>query len=384
MITEYRGFLADEDRVQAYRQAIFETVRPGDTVVDLGTGLGTYAFFAAQAGARKVYAIESAPIIQVAQQLCKLNRMERKVVFIPSPSSDASLPEKADVIVTEIFGALFMDDGLGETLLDVRNRWLKPGGTFIPSSVELFITPVEMPETYREIDFWGEKEEAAFGLNFLPTREMALNCLYYPKVKRECFLSEPASLHRMDLNQDGKFSLDHEAEFTMEHPGTLHGLAGWFDLQLSKTMRLTNSPFTVGGPSWVTAFFPLEQPETIFKGDVIRIQMRTISAGENLFWSWDVEVIKKSCGLEMARSVFHQSTFKSFPISRESLLRHSLDFAPSLSEFGEVALFILSQCDGLKTIKQLAEEVCRRFPKRFPSIEKAAQKVSSVISGHAR
>jgi predicted RNA methylase len=43
----------------AYQQTIFETVKNGYVVVvDLGTGTGIFAFFACQAGAKRVYAIE--------------------------------------------------------------------------------------------------------------------------------------------------------------------------------------------------------------------------------------------------------------------------------------------------------------------------------------
>jgi hypothetical protein len=50
--------LGDELRMRAYRQAIEETVRLGDVVVDLGTGTGVLARWAIEAGAAHVYAIE--------------------------------------------------------------------------------------------------------------------------------------------------------------------------------------------------------------------------------------------------------------------------------------------------------------------------------------
>ena len=36
VIDEHRQFLADANRVAAFEQAIRETIRPGDVVVDLG------------------------------------------------------------------------------------------------------------------------------------------------------------------------------------------------------------------------------------------------------------------------------------------------------------------------------------------------------------
>lgn len=50
--------LADKERTLAFKRAIEKAVKPGAVVLDLGTGSGVMAIFAAKAGARKVYAVE--------------------------------------------------------------------------------------------------------------------------------------------------------------------------------------------------------------------------------------------------------------------------------------------------------------------------------------
>ena len=55
--------LLDRKRTEAFRKAITRAVKPGDLVLDAGTGSGILAMFAAQAGAERVIALERDPYL---------------------------------------------------------------------------------------------------------------------------------------------------------------------------------------------------------------------------------------------------------------------------------------------------------------------------------
>ena len=89
---EQEKLLLDKIRCDAFREAIQRSVKVGDVVVDLGAGTGLLSFFAAQAGARHVYAIEMSPIAKVAAELIEANGFRDRITLIRknskmSPSS---------------------------------------------------------------------------------------------------------------------------------------------------------------------------------------------------------------------------------------------------------------------------------------------------------
>ena len=72
--------LNDEVRTSRYQQAIRAVVRPGDVVVDIGTGSGVMAATAALAGASRVYAIERTEMARLARRVFEANGLaDRKI-----------------------------------------------------------------------------------------------------------------------------------------------------------------------------------------------------------------------------------------------------------------------------------------------------------------
>src|SRR4029077_10268230 len=151
----YGSMVRDRIRVNAYAQALRSVVRRDSVVVDLGTGPGIFAILACQLGARKVYAIEPSHIIRVARDAAADNHCADRIEFIQDLSTRINLPERADVIVSDLRGVLPLFQRHIPTIMDARCRFLSPGGVVIPARDTLWASVVEAPQLYdRFVDCW--------------------------------------------------------------------------------------------------------------------------------------------------------------------------------------------------------------------------------------
>lgn len=112
-------------------------------VVESGCGSGVLACFAAKAGATRVYAIEESNIIQIARCIAQRNGLDDRIIFVPGNSLRVALPERADLIYSELLGS----DALGQDVLlyhcDALQRFLAPAGRMIPQWLALNAVCVE-------------------------------------------------------------------------------------------------------------------------------------------------------------------------------------------------------------------------------------------------
>lgn len=69
--------LEDHKRTGCYYNAVLQNKQQFEdkVVLDVGTGSGILAIFAAMAGARKVYAVEATSMAKYARQLAKSNKV---------------------------------------------------------------------------------------------------------------------------------------------------------------------------------------------------------------------------------------------------------------------------------------------------------------------
>ena len=312
--------------------------------------------------------------------MAKANNFSRKIVFIKGVSSEVDLPERVDVIVSELIGYFALEEDLLKYLVDAKRRFLKEGGRIIPSHLEMFISPVETPDIYKkEIEFWNKN---LYGIEFKKGRQEAINSRFVQLIRPEGLLAKPARLHSIDfyrLNELEKIYVHNSVTFKIEKKGILHGLCGWFSARLSEEILLSNSP--QNRPThWKNNFFPIERPVAVNKGDIVYVRMNAQSFSGNLVWSWIVE-IEKSVKKEKVKKIkFNHTTFKNLPLAKDWILRQRVKkgFIPILKKEDKVRLFILRGCNGTNSTEEIARDLIKKFPASFGSIDEALDRVLEV------
>lgn len=151
MTDEVFDCLIDEERTKAFGKAIAATVRRGDVVVDMGTGSGVLAMLAAQAGAKKVYAVElDRNNIATLGAVFRANGLDDRIVLIQGDVRKIDLPEKVDVIIGEMIATALIEE-LQVPAMNNMLRFAKRGRQatrVVLSGYRTYVDLVNNPETY--------------------------------------------------------------------------------------------------------------------------------------------------------------------------------------------------------------------------------------------
>jgi len=376
VIGEHRAYLADEVRVAAFDAAIRETIGPGDIVLDLGSGTGILGLLACRAGAARVYCVEAGAIVGLAREIAAANGFADRMTFIREHSTRAELPERADVLVTDQISRFGFESALLDVVADARRRLLKPVHRLVPTAIRLQAAPVEHPTAWAPVRFWSEP---VAGLTFQPLERPAKSAGYPIDLAPGDLLAAPADLGTIDV-ADGIERMSLRVDSTIAVAGTMHGIACWFDAQLSPSVCMTNSPLAPRRIDRAQSFFPAERPIAVARGDELALSM-TILLSKRIV-TWTVEV--RPAGEARPTARFRGSTFHSLLMSAEDMAQTDPRYVPSLTAAGLGRRTVLELCDGRRDLATIERVLLARHPDLFASADAAAIFVADIVSGSAR
>jgi len=270
----HEEMIKDEVRTQSYRRAILENPHlfREKIVLDVGCGTGILSLFAAQAGAKHVYAVDMSDIVIQAKQIVLDNKFSDKITCIQGKIEDVQLPvEKVDIIISEWMGYFLLYESMLDTVLYARDKWLAPGGLIFPDKASLYICAIEDAEYRRDkLDFW----HSVYGFNMAPIYKLALLEPLVDCCDPEQVISNAVTVLNVDIYTVKKEDLDFQSEFQLEinRNETCHAVVAFFNVEFSKTH--TQLWFSTGPKSksthWKQTVFYIENPLAVKTGDVLK------------------------------------------------------------------------------------------------------------------
>jgi protein arginine N-methyltransferase 1 len=370
--------IANSPRTDAYVGALKSVVDQESIVLDIGTGTGIFAFLAQKFGAKKVFAIEPSNVIYIAKLIAAKNRFDR-IDFIQGYSTNVHLPEKVDVIISDVRGILPFHKSSIESIIDARRRFLKPGGILIPQSDTLMITVVSAEALYKN-DYCDPWQNSPYGIDMELVKETILQSFMKAKIKPEQMIFTPQALGTTDYRTVEDENFSGTVKWQCSENRTAHGLCIWFDTTLFEEFKFTNSP---EAPRLVygVSFFPWLNPVSLQKGDLVRVSIAATRGVEDYIWNWESRILTDS-GEQKAH--FKQSTFFGVPLSRKALQKHALSYRPILTEEGRLDALILSMMSQSFTVEEIAQRAYEEFPNLFRSFRSSVAKVAAMSQHYSQ
>ncbi|XP_057431430.1 probable histone-arginine methyltransferase 1.4 [Lotus japonicus] len=285
-----QNMLQDYVRTGTYYTAVIENHSDffGRVVVDVGAGSGILSLFAAQAGAKHVYAVEASEMAEYARKLIAGNpELGQRITVIKGRVEDVELPEKADILISEPMGTLLVNERMLESYVIARDRFLIPNGKMFPSVGRIHMAPFSDEYLFVEMAnkalFW--QQQNYYGVDLTPLHKTAFQG-YFSQPVVDAFdprlLIAPSMLHVLDftkIKEEELYEIDIPLRFIATVGARVHGLACWFDVLFNgSTVRrwLTTAP---GAPvtHWYQLRCVLEQPIYVMAGQEITGRLHLIA-----------------------------------------------------------------------------------------------------------
>jgi len=230
--------LTDSVRMEAYCRAIETTVRPGDVVVDLGSGTGILGMLAARAGASRVFCVEqNAYMVERARRIVRDNGLEDVVTFLNTRIEDlAVFAEPVDVIISETMGPAGIDEGIF-SLFSHALSLLPKRPRCIPYELTVLAAPLQVPEV---ADRRAQASRVA-GLDFTSLAGELGRIAQILPVMPSMLLCPAGELFR---GAPGIDALPEELTMSWDlpEPVSVEGVGVWFTSRLAEDVTLANPP----------------------------------------------------------------------------------------------------------------------------------------------
>jgi len=227
--------------------------------------------FAAQAGAKHVYAVDCSTIIEQAKKIVKKNGFADKITLIKGKIEEVELPvPQVDIIVSEFMGYFLLYESMLDTVIFARDKWLVPNGIVLPDKAIMYIAAIEDGTVKRErFDFWTD----VYGFDMSTIRDIAIKEPVVDVVDAKAIVTDSKPILSLDILTCTKDDLQFRSKFKLQAQRNdyIHGLVAYFECaftQLHKPIGFSTAPFA-RFTHWKQTILYLEDEVTICAGETL-------------------------------------------------------------------------------------------------------------------
>ncbi|XP_062334147.1 histone-arginine methyltransferase CARM1 [Osmerus eperlanus] len=253
-LSQQQNMLQDYLRTATYQKAILlnEADFRDKVVLEVGSGSGILSLFALQAGARRVYTVQTSPAVKYTQLLMSSNSVSDRVCVLRGGVEEVCCPEQVDVIISEPIGYMLLNDRMLESYVHAR-KWLQPTGLMFPSYSDLHLAPFTDEQLYIEhyarASFW--RQRCFYGINLSGLHSAAVEEVFRQPIvdtfDMQILMAKSVkhSISFTETKEKDLLRMEIPFVFPLLQSGLVHGIAFWFDVAFvgsKATVWLSTSP----------------------------------------------------------------------------------------------------------------------------------------------
>lgn len=262
----------DKSRNEAYRDAIRARVTDGMSVLEIGTGTGLLSMMAVEAGAGHVTTCEDVPeIAERARRIIARNGFQDRITVLNKNSRDlkvgTDLPEKADILISEILGAAFLGEQVQTSVIHARQELLKPGAPMIPLGGATMAGVIDIAGIESIVDAGTD----VMGFDLSPFNDLAPVKLELTSKLHPVLLTNAQPAYSYELDGAIDLPAERQIDFTVVRDGTAIGTAIWMKIRLTDDIVLENAPPHGLQMHWPIHAYRFKEPRDVREGQTISL-----------------------------------------------------------------------------------------------------------------